>query len=61
MKKKIILKLLAIIIFAISMTFLNENQNYIKDTKRNETLFKSGAVCEIDKNIIGFTSRYRCA
>lgn len=39
--------------------YLNENKDYIKNTKSNETLFESRTIYKIDKFFIKFTSRYR--
>ena len=39
--------------------YLNENKNYIQNTKSNETLLKSRAIYKIDKFFANFTTRYR--
>ena len=38
---------------------LNENKDYIQNTKSNEALFESRTIYKIDKFFIKFTSRYR--
>ena len=39
--------------------YLSENQNYIKNTKSNETLLKSRAIHKINKFLAKFNARYR--
>lgn len=39
--------------------YLSENQNYIKNTKSNETLFKSRTIHKINKFLAKFNARYR--
>lgn len=39
--------------------YLSENQNYIKNTKSNETLLKSRTIHKINKFLAKFTTRYR--
>ena len=41
------------------LRYLNENKNYIKDSKSNETLPKSGTIYKINKFFTKFTTRYR--
>ena len=41
------------------LRYLNENKNYIKNSKSNETLSKSGPIYKIDKFFTKFTARYR--
>ena len=41
------------------LRYLNENKNYIKNSKSNETLPKSGAIYKINKFFTKFTTRYR--
>ena len=39
--------------------YLSENQNYIKNTKSNETLLKSRTIYQINKFLAKFNARYR--
>ena len=39
--------------------YLSENQNYIKNTKSNETLLKSRTIHKINKFLAKFNARYR--
>ena len=39
--------------------YLSENQNYIKNTKSNETLLKSRTIYKINKFLAKFNARYR--